>query len=157
MKRLALAVVSESFERPDLCGPCGGRCCKTMPGAAFPHDFPGDLAVEVKRALEVGRWAIDWWHGDPRPRGRRDRTYFVRPATVGREGKRLDPSWGGACTFHGPAGCSIFATRPSGCRGLEPRPDQRHCEIRHSSKQDAAIAWVPHQKLLERLAREVAS
>lgn len=148
--------MARSYERPDVCGACGGNCCKSMPGAAMPSDFGSsaeEIAANLSDAFATGKWAIDWWEGDPRDDGGDDldRAYFIRPATTGGRGL-FDPSWGGRCVFLGDAGCEIFERRPSGCRGLEPSPPD--CKVQHSGKQDAAIAWLPlHNEILESARR----
>lgn len=162
MQRPASLRVIESYVQPDVCGPCGGACCKQMPGAAMPEDFgaPDRRRMEqmLTDRLASGRWAIDWWEGDPRPgKNDLDRGYFVRPATAARRGRIFDPSWGGACTFHGPSGCEIFADRPSGCRGLRPASDYPGgCTVMHSDKVDAAIAWIPYHRILKRAAKRAS-
>jgi Fe-S-cluster containining protein len=131
----------------------------------MPEDFgAGTDAFEsrIKSALASGRWAIDWWEGDPRSRKQRkgwrrvQQAYYLRPATRSNEGELFDPSRGGRCTFHKDHGCSIFPSRPSGCRGLAPRPEPERmfhgCRVIHSSKQDAAIAWIPFTETLLRAA-----
>ncbi len=148
MKRLPV------FKRPDLCKPCGGACCKSLPGAAFPHDFKlsaGDDLAPVREALKSGLWSLDWWDGDPRDdRDDVGRAIFLRPRTV--SGGAVDPSWGGRCSWLGDDGCRFPRNRPSGCRGLEPTTTR--CVVRHSSKQEAAIAWLPLSAELERIASE---
>jgi hypothetical protein len=150
------------YENADLCRKCGGRCCKLLPGTAHPQDFglPGENGEQkVKEALGGGRWAIDWWVGDPRDDagayGLRD-CYFVRPATKGKDGKLLDPSRGGTCTFLGKNGCTIEAdARPTNCKLLEP--GEKEC-IYHGKvenpKQDGALEWIPYQGLLRAITEE---
>lgn len=149
--------VLNSYERPDLCAPCGGSCCKQMPGSATPEDFGApDRAVMVTRirsALASGLWSIDWWEGDL---DGHDSPNYLRPATVSGRGRIFDPSWGGACVFHREDGCAIFPSRPSGCRGLEPNKDSHGCTPRHSGKQDCIRAWAEYQDELAR-ASEVLS
>lgn len=149
-----LVVLTESYERPDVCAPCGGKCCKSMPGAALPSDFgatPEEILPKLAARLATGLWAIDWWEGDPRLDGEDSdgRSYFVRPAVAG-VSDLFDPSWGGRCTFHSSRGCEIFAERPSGCRGLEPsdNPVKDGCHVRHSDKRAAAIAWLPFHAVI---------
>jgi Fe-S-cluster containining protein len=125
------------------CAACGGACCKSLPGAAFPEDFP--TAESVQEALATGRWALDWWEGDPRE-GHDELTeaYFLRPATKGKEGVVRDPSWGGECTFLTPKGCELPAERrPRECRMLTPRPKGVDCMGDGTAgKRAAAVAWL---------------
>lgn len=143
----------DSFVCKEVCAACGGQCCKTMPGTAMPDDFgsPDELRDKLREALATGNWAVDWWEGDPTG-GDRGCSYYVRPATKDKAGGGwiLDASWGGRCVFHTSNGCSIFETRPSGCRGVKPSKDG--CTVEHSSKKDSAIAWYPYNDMLYELA-----
>jgi hypothetical protein len=134
----------------ERCAGCGGACCKNLPGAAFPEDFPTAEAVKV--ALDSGRWAVDWWDGDPRPgHDELSQGYFIRPAIKGKEGSRRDPAWGGECTFLTPMGCELPADqRPRECRMLRPRPPGTACTgDETSNKQAAAVAWIKRSEDLE--------
>ena len=174
-----LPVVREDHVDLETCGRCGGACCKGLPGSAMPEDFGApDLAAMVERitaALATGNWTVDWWEGDPEEEEAEYESAFdqflggylaqfaefgapfVRPATTKARGEKRDPSFGGRCVFLSDTrGCEIFDQRPSGCRGLKPRRDRverRGCEVVHSSKQDAAIAWKPYAEMLWRLSR----
>lgn len=153
-----LAVVN--YERADTCSPCGGKCCKRMPGAAMPEDFrPGEpgLTERIAVALQNG-WAIDWWEGDPRD-GRDDvaEAYFLRPAVKGSEARTYHGAWGGECTFLTPTGCRlVHDDRPTGCRLLEPSKDGS-CIAHGGTKHEAAIAWLPYRKEIEAAGDLVAT
>ena len=145
----------EFFLRPDICGPCGGKCCKGMPGHASPKDFGLPKETSLRKAIASGKWAIDWWEGDPRSGidgedpGYMDQCYYVRPATVGKEGKTYDASWGGVCTFLTDTGCLLEPKdRPLGCTVLEPVAGEVECKIHGFTKQAAALSWFPYQDLL---------
>jgi hypothetical protein len=132
-------------EKPDICGPCGGRCCKAMPGSCTPDDFHRDMRV-VEGALRTGRYAIDWWEGG-------DKIYYVRPATKGDEGDTFDPSWGGECTFLTETGCSLKGyERPENCRELEPIGGKCTSKI---DKYGYALTWLEYQDQLEDIGRKV--
>jgi Fe-S-cluster containining protein len=131
------------FAKPDLCTPCGGKCCKRLPGSAYPDDFPTREALA--HALQSGRWAVDWWEGDARE-GKYElgRTYYIRPAIKGFEGQKFHPSWGGECTFLTPDGCALPGeARPRECRDLEPMENNTKCQMHNgTSKKMSAIAWI---------------
>lgn len=150
MVKLELPVVAQN-ETPALCGPCGGECCKHMPGAYHPAQFGPDL-TGVYELLKAGRASIDWWEGDVvqfrDETGKRlpsvaipNRGYFLRPAIkTGRragpplfafmappdgDGGVFDPTYGGECVNLGPTGCSLpFAERPINCQALVANPDR---------------------------------
>lgn len=151
-----LAVAKDDYVRADLCKPCGGVCCKQMPGAALPEDLGAsriEIIAEMTNRLASGRWVFDWWEGDPRKgKGKLSQAYYLRPATTGKEGRLLDPSHGGQCTFFDQEkGCTIFKTRPSGCRGLEP--NDTACVERYGSKREAALAWLPFTDEIKKATR----
>lgn len=155
-------ILTLHIERPDMCGPCGGACCKSMPGGSHPSDWgaPNENIMfdRLVVALSSGRWAIDWWEGDPRglecgDPGYVDQGFYVRPATKGDEGRVYHASWGGECTFLKETGCSLLHNeRPLECRTLEPKYPLR-CE-QHHGKHATAIAWLPYHSLLQELVRE---
>lgn len=137
------------FLRPSLCAPCGGKCCKSLPGSAYPEDFPTPAAL--RGALDSGRWCIDWWDGDAREgKDELTRTLFVRPAIKGCEGQRSHAGWGGECTFLGNHGCELKPSkRPTECRSLEPRKNGCHMHNGHG-KRGAAVAWLSRADELRR-------
>lgn len=145
-----------SNERADVCGPCGGECCKSGPGIFHPNDF-ADLPRDLRLAIDSGRICLDWWEGffdgAPGP------VYFVRPAVVGHEGRALHPAWDGACANLTPSGCVLpFAKRPWQCRALVPKSNGKPCHYpgkpsHEGNKEMGVRAWLPHQGLLGMLAR----
>jgi len=140
------------FLNAQLCNNCGA-CCKRQPGCNFPSDFESE--DEIVEALKSGRYAIDYWEGDPGDGDERT-AYFVRPAVKGKEGILVDPAWGGKCTFLTNKGCELAPEqRPKQCLDLEPKKDLE-CKIHNgSTKQNASIAWRIHHDLLESLIDEV--
>lgn len=162
----------------DTCRRCGGQCCKTLPGAFLP----GQLGeTDIRAGLAAGRLVLAWWDGDPRPgmqcfdvdcdggcprctaEGRLRRAYYLRPRNVNSRPGPFDASTQGACTLLGPAGCTLpFGQRPAGCQNLlVNRADPGNCHEyavpTRSFKHYAALAWVPHQEMLSRLADEATS
>lgn len=150
---MTLLMVHE-YIRPDLCAPCGGKCCKSLPGINAPEDFGAtkkEMLGRIVEALKTGRYSIDWYEGDPRPvkKQKLELVRFVRPATKHAVGKLLDPSWGGECTFLTENGCSFeHDQRPFGCRSLEP--GESVCIDRGGEKAGAAMRWIPFQGLLNK-------
>jgi Fe-S-cluster containining protein len=138
-----------NYLKPNLCAPCGGKCCKTIPGCAYPEDFPTKEVLQA--ALDSGRWCIDWWEGDAREgHTELSKTYYVRPAIKGYEGVRHHPSWGGECTFLGKNGCELSVLdRPTECRSLEPRVNGCYTHNGHG-KQSAAVAWLSRANEMQR-------
>ncbi|HEX2065201.1 MAG TPA: hypothetical protein VHI93_00160 [Candidatus Thermoplasmatota archaeon] len=163
-----------SNEDAATCRACGGQCCKTLPGAYLPDQL-GE--ARLREGLASGRLVLAWWDGDPRPEaacfdvdcggecprctaeGRLLRAYYVRPRNASSRPGVFDASANGACTLLGPAGCTLaFGDRPAGCQNLLPnRAEPGNCTEyavpTRSFKHHAALAWVPHQDLLLRLAR----
>lgn len=154
-----LPIVRDDFVNKDLCGPCGGICCKTYPGAAFPDDFGAPDPIEMQNrlldAFLTGRWSMDCWDGyfgavlEPK---------YVRPSVASQEGNPFDRTYGGRCTFLTTfnRGCEIFETRPIGCRGLKPESSgvengSPKCRAEYGSKRDSIESWIPYQQILDDL------
>jgi hypothetical protein len=149
--------MSKAFENIAICAECGGRCCKTMPGACFPDDFNVSEGFgKLDKSLESGKYCIDWRKNDPREKQEYLRGYYVRPAIKGREGVLFHPSqWGGVCTFWTDTGCVLeIEDRPQNCRMLEPKEDERCVLHGKSNKQDAVIAWLEYYEYFEKRRRE---
>lgn len=171
MPGLALPILNN--EDLDTCRACGGQCCKTLPGAYLPEQLDES---SLAAGLADGRFVLAWWEGDPRPDKncfdvdcdgscprcldpeRLRRAYYVRPRNVNSPTGPFDATTLGACTLLGPAGCTLtFASRPSGCQNLlankaNPGDCTAYAVPTKSFKHYAALAWVPHQDRLLRLA-----
>lgn len=132
-----------------ICSDCGGKCCKQAPGLVSPNDFPNQdtMVQDIADLLLSGRWAIDWWDGDPRDNGDLCQVYYLRPAIVHYEGIPQHPSWGGPCTFFNEgSGCDLaFANRPLQCRQLIPNYDGCTYPSQDYSKKSVVILWIPFQ------------
>lgn len=143
--------MAQYFENKDICTKCGGKCCKTNPGVAYPEDFEMDKGPEkLQAAIKTGKWAIDWWEGDPGD-GIDATAYFVRPAIKGHEGETYHPGWGGECTMLTKVGCSLEAKdRPKECRDLEPFDGDEDCIMHNSTgNKEAALVWRKHFNVLD--------
>jgi Fe-S-cluster containining protein len=128
----------------EQCARCGGQCCKHMPGATMPEDWPGDKIQALKTAFESGKWVIDWWMGDPRP-GCYElrRAYYVRPRATSDPHGLYCPTYGGRCVFLQDNGCELWPEeRPAECRMLTPHPVS--CDPAGVTKHECAIAWIPY-------------
>ncbi len=125
-------------ENKQLCAECEGRCCKQMPGIYHPDDLRSLHVRSIATQLKSGKWALDWWEGEPRE-------YYLRPAT--KTGRRIyDPSWGGECIFLTACECELeHDDRPRGCRDLEASAGD-HCP--GPDKRDGADWWAKHQRML---------
>ncbi|HSN90133.1 MAG TPA: hypothetical protein VLS93_02800 [Anaeromyxobacteraceae bacterium] len=155
-------------ERPAVCGPCGGECCRTRPGVEAPGRFLGapDPAAALAAALGSGDWVlaehvgVPWAEGQPPPPEERSRILrYPRPATLAERGTGA-PAPGGEpspCVFLGPAGCRLaFEDRPRMCQALLPSP-AGECEASWD-RRSAALAWLPWQGLVaEALQRACAA
>lgn len=153
-------------EDSTLCGPCGGLCCKSLPGTTHPEEW-GSTREEIREAIHValasGRWSIDWWEGDPRPGVSYESdewlpaARYLRPRRVGAD--VIDAKWNWEkwpCTFLRDDGCLLrHDQRPSECRSLMPSADSSQCrpESDEFTKQSNAIAWIPYQDLIEQAMR----
>lgn len=157
-------------ERPDLCAPCGGACCKRLPGASSPKDWGApDRSMMRERlllAIGSGRWALDWWEGEDEHEHAELRVdvFFPRPSPAGDEGDMLypddmGPRWAPLtlrCTFLTPTGCELAsAERPHECRALEPQPGGIGCVAHAGDKAERAVEWAPYSDLLRDVREHV--
>ena len=131
-------------ENKSLCSSCGGNCCKHMPGIVHP-----DEVVSINDLLDTGKYAIDWWEGDPREdRDDVGQSYYIRPKTKGSEEHLLDGSWGGECVFLTNKGCELsFNERPYDCRMLEPSSGDS-CDTVGVEKQEMVVLWMEHNNTI---------
>ncbi|MBI5069534.1 MAG: hypothetical protein HZB56_14965 [Deltaproteobacteria bacterium] len=157
------STVEDRNERPDICGPCGGECCRTRPGFEAPERFlrAADPAAHLAAALASGEWllarhvGVPWRGGVPPPDEVRWREILCpRPATV--EERRLGRAFASGerspCVFLEERGCRLaFAERPRMCRSLEPSA-AGEC-LAAFGPGEAAAAWLPHQALVEEARR----
>jgi len=126
----------------------------------MPSDF-GTTVQEIEKnvaaALRTGRYCLDYWEGDVERNGGMSCVYYVRPVIASYERRVLHPSWGGVCTFLGPAGCALsFDKRPFECRDLVPGPG-RECfsASGKGGKEQACRAWRKYRDVLEAVAELV--
>jgi len=147
----------EPNERPGLCGPCGGECCRTRPGLESPERFlaaprPAEALVG---AIASGDWVVvrqfgvPWADGVPPPEELRWKEIrCLRPATVAERaaGRALDGGEPSPCVFLGEGGCRLsFEARPRMCQALVPSAGGA-CEASWD-RGDAARDWLPWQGL----------
>ena len=147
--------MKKNFLNVEMCKKCGGKCCKQMPGSAYPEDFKKPLSKSLLKAFESGNWAIDWWESDPRNKKEDlDKAYYIRPRTKDNN-NLFDPSWGGECIFLNNNSCILKPEeRPQSCRLLEPKENGDNCICHGKSKQGAAIAWLPYTDIILEAAKK---
>jgi hypothetical protein len=156
------AAAARGNERPELCAECGGQCCLTRPGIEAPERFLAapDAVAALAAALATGDWVlaehvgVPWVDGVEPPEAERRRLIrYPRPATLlerGRDGTPRDEL--APCALLDPAGCRLpFEERPRMCRALVPTPGFE-CEG-DWGRREAALAWLPHQELVEAARR----
>lgn len=147
-----LPVIADN-QKPSVCAPCGGKCCKRRPGYPWPEDFgatPAEIESKLAERLRSGKWTIDWSDYSD--------TQFPRPAIKGYEGqlRHAAETDQDECTLLTPTGCSLrFEERPTMCRVLEPR-SAGGCRVPEHYNNFAAIrAWEPYQDVVANAVRSV--
>ena len=116
----------ENNESP-LCEGCG-ECCRGMPGANLPSDFPGLQKADLKKRIDTFRelidsgWQINWSFSTARFK---DGHFglFLRPRTCrGKQTLFYNPKAREICLFlNDKTGCKLkWDERPSECRILVP-------------------------------------
>jgi hypothetical protein len=156
-------------ENATLCGACEGYCCNSYPGGTVPEDWGApDREVMRGRLLEAfgsGKWAIDWWEGDPRDnvdfgvslKDQLSMAYYVRPATTDIAVPLFDPTHGKPCIMLDKNGCTLeHDDRPAQCRDLVPSENYpEECRGPASTtKQGCCIQWIPYGPWLRDLGDE---
>ena len=146
----------KGYETKELCKKCGGRCCKGMPAPALPEDFDDADPETLKKAIDTGKWAIDYLDliGLAEPTEETEsKAYYIRPKVKG-NAELVDTAKTGICIFWSSKGCKLpFDERPAGCRYLEPKEDG-HCLQHGPNVKHAAMAWIPHGWLIEKIINE---
>ena len=133
-------------QRPEVCTPCGGKCCHNAPGAYFPGDFgetDAEIRAGVSAALLAGTTALSDYDEEP----------YVHAPIRGRSGIVQEVVSKSPCANLLPAGCSLeFDRRPTQCRVLEPDPAGKVCRLPTSVGDDACReAWAPFLDLFNEL------
>ncbi len=147
--------------QPNVCSPCGGKCCKHMPGEYMPDDFAeSDMIARISEGLKSGTMSIDWWEGDPEGDLGVREAYYLRPSVKRYENFIFHGAWGGAeCSQLTENGCNLsFEDRPSGCKALVPGHNGYGCTTASGfGKRAAVIAWKQHRTLLLQIANSIQS
>lgn len=141
-------------EKTSMCRECGGSCCKSYPGTAWPSDFEPDILDGLKKALSSGLWEIDWWEGII---DGVDSPNFIRPAVKiddrNTEVMLRRGLWSGVCIFLGDGGCNLsWEQRPTMCKALVPNFPGACDTGEEFNKKAGAKAWIPYQDLIEKAA-----
>lgn len=133
----------KTYPPTERCGKCQGKCCRHLPGIAYPDDIVPLTETHLVELLVSGKWQIDWWDNHDEPE-----EHFLRPATTNSQDV-FNPSWGGVCVFLTPTGCVLdLDHRPTACRLLEPRPGDEPCIDHTNGKRGGVDAWKPHEVML---------
>lgn len=142
-------------ESPNVCIPCGGKCCKALPGSCAPEDFKDLSYAGLKAVLLEGKYQIDYTIQGGNPL-----YYYIRPRTIQDKDKLLSASWGGQCILLTDTGCSLnFEERPYQCKTLVPKNDtQKSCEQpKGVTKITTAVLWRPYQGILKQILYDCKS
>ncbi len=147
-----------NYYNKSMCELCGGKCCQGMAGSYVPEDLKKEITSDyIVSLLLTGKFAIDYWEGDARnknvyiKKNNLSQTYYLRPRHVKEDA--VKGSWGGVCVnWKRETGCTLEKSdRPYGCRKLIPKLGGMDCDYDKkdkASKQEIAIRWIPHQKVI---------
>jgi Fe-S-cluster containining protein len=137
-------------QNPDICGPCGGKCCKKLPGIVHPYDIEMSEEYLTHLITEKG-YQIDCWESNPFDDGREiGQVFYLRPQTINARNEVFNFSWGGQCVFLEDTGCTLsWGERPAQCRALVPKANNMCSnDDPKMSKKELAKAWFPHSEFL---------
>lgn len=164
-------LASKNYSNAGICSACGGNCCKSFPGSAWPEQFGAPdrqvMKERITTALSSGKWAVDRW--DPDGYANLVTGQYLRPAmayelhpTIRQlfpdaeptplVDRIVDYSFGGhPCIMLTDAGCSLEeADRPLGCRLLVPIETNKctYRDLSGNGKLNAAEVWNPYHDVI---------
>lgn len=162
------------FDKPEICGECGGACCKHKPGYFWPEDIKGPCVKKTITDMLRSRKVILDWCPPKRPEwDNRDDDYYIKDVFVlspniiscdhvspTHRDTVFVPLWSGQCIFLGMNGC-VFPSeeRPLQCKLLEPVENYPGGCIAHNeestTKYDCAAAWAPYNDALKEIGEQV--
>lgn len=158
-----MSTMTSINEDLSICARCNGQCCRTKPGIEGPERFSAasDPAAALAELLASGRWVLEKHIGIPYQPGVTepdpDRIIcYPRPATVAESLRPgIDPlPETGECVFLEIDGCILaFEQRPRLCRELIPDVCFE-CESPWG-RREAAMAWLPHQQIIEQAVKKL--
>lgn len=136
-------------ENASLCTPCGGKCCKNLPGGCTPFDFK-DLSYNGIRALiEGGTYQVDYIKENDCI------VYFIRPRTIPDKDKYLAASFYGQCVLLTDKGCQLsYAERPTQCKTLIPL--KLGCQQK-MEKIELAKTWRDFQNVIKQVLTDLGA
>lgn len=152
-------IIASDHKAPDICGPCGGKCCKRSPGSYLPSDFSGyeefrEMALNKKVLINHWEGYGDWDATNYRP------GWFVQPALKTPYSESLfQPHWGGECSNLTLEGCSLPADKmPYQCRKLVPSKDNK-CKPEDASHDNYWVAtqWESWYSWIYQIIEELES
>jgi hypothetical protein len=155
-----LHVYSEHLDLA-TCKACGGACCNGGPGAAVPEDFGapdvGRFRSMVGSALKSRQWVVEKQYP---PFVAMDETRIALPADLTAL-LYLEPAQKrtGSSVFGERRGCTIFGTRPTGCRALKPVMGAEGPACTQSTADAVAFlqGWVRVQDVLRDVVKKVGA
>jgi Fe-S-cluster containining protein len=152
-----MKVINIANENASACTPCGGQCCKGMPGIYHPDDLFSNMSdVEIKNKmitmLESGTIVFtDNEISDSRGK------YSIRvESLVPRAGNRTknwyQPFNYGQCINLGDTGCTLSSDeRPRECRALVPSPEgASKCKPEAGfDREDLLNEWTIYEEIVQ--------
>ena len=158
------------FDKPEICGKCGGSCCKHKPGYFFPEDIKGPCVKKtITEMLRSKKVILDWcppnkpdWDNPRSPEEMMD-VYVLSPNVISCDHSSplhrntvFVPLWSGQCIFLTDQGCQLPSDeRPLQCKLLEPVEGfPKGCIVHRkddTTKYDCAKAWAPYNDALKEI------
>lgn len=157
--KVSTNVIPIKNERPDLCSPCGGQCCKRAPGIYHPSQiFKGETPT-FKDLLDAlsNKASITWVEFCRSGLSKEDYSNFetvpvILPRDVHSPDIVFRSSIWGKCVHLTDIGCSFqHQDRPLECQMLEARPEM-NCGLPKTFDRvkDLLEQWLPYRDFMER-------
>ncbi|MDE5830990.1 MAG: hypothetical protein K2H53_05090 [Clostridia bacterium] len=163
------------FSRPEICGPCKGRCCKRNACDCLPLNFNNDIN-KMEEALKTGNYAIDFarrtadafiWKGEYRTLdiehilSTDTEVLYIRPRNKSRPIVDIIHSKNdeGPCVFWSyEKGCELsYEQRPIFGRTTIPNENHYPClsyyDLFGSARSEMCTEWKPYVKDLFKLTQ----
>lgn len=156
---MQINIIPIKNERPDLCTPCGGRCCKSAPGIYHPDQIFKNGKPTFKDMLDAfsNNASVTWVEFCRSDGTKGDWSDFetvpvVAPRDAHSPDIRFRTSIWGKCIHLTDKGCSFeHQDRPLECRMLEAQPDME-CGLPQTFDRvkDLLEQWLPYRDFMER-------
>lgn len=146
----------EIYENLDICGKCGGKCCKKSGCDYYPEDIKTSAYKEILEILECGNISIVSLLVINEYKGKMlvEPFLYLRARNIDRDVIDLF-SFKKQCSMLGDDGCKYsFEERPTGAKMLIPK-ENGMCSRDSEEINKFKEKWAPYQKTLSKIVKKI--